>query len=216
MKRLPLLAFMIVMLSLATGPAAAQATGFERPSSQVLIEGAYIVPGGDLAADFPWTHLGLGAKPGYSIGFRWRYFMTPSLSISPAFHFGKFGSRTGTNNETDDWSLNCSSYRYTLELMVLKPGKASSFRPFLAAAWGIYRNRVVGFQQDFVEEFDSSVNSLGFQFRAGGRLGPLELSLAYSFNRFHTWQFFDTGYEEVYVWDNMALTLGWDIPLGAN
>ena len=50
--------------------------------------------------------------------------------------------------------------------------------------------------------------------RAGVHLHGFELSLVYSFNRFHTWQFYDTGYREVYNWDNFAVRVGWNLPLG--
>ena len=215
MKTLPIATCLtaLLVLVLAAAPGNAQDATTERPASEVILEGGYIRPSGDLAGDFPGAVRGFGARPGMEAGFRWRTYLTPGLSLSPAFHFENFGAREGTNDDIGDWSVKSSSYRYTLELMIMQSGE-TGLRPFLAAAWGIYRNRVEGYTRDFLKQFDDSVNTLGFSFRAGFRISAFELSLLYSFNRFHTWRFFDTGWEEVYFWDNMAIRAGWQLPLG--
>ena len=85
-------------------------------------------------------------------------------------------------------------------------------RCFLAAGIGLYRNRVQGFYQDYIEAIDKSVSTLGASFRWGVQIIGFELSLVYNINRFNTWQFHQSDYRERYNWDNLEVRVGWLIP----
>ena len=184
----------------------------DHPPSQVVVEFGAAIPGGDLADDFYATELGLGAASGLEMGFRWRYRYSEAWSLAPSFHFIDYKDFKGTHPTEGDFRIPASSFRYCLELMWTGGGSQSVLRPFAAAAGGIYRNRVEGFYKTFEKAFDESVNTLGYSLRAGVLVGGFELSLIYNANRFDTWRFFDTGFEESYNWDNLGLRVGWILP----
>ena len=93
---------------------------------------------------------------------------------------------------------------------VLDPDTA--VRPFIAGSAGVCRNRTEGYWKTWEKAFDASVNTLGLGLRAGLLIGGFEFSAVYNVNRYDTWRFFNTGYEESYVWDNLVLRVGWIIP----
>jgi hypothetical protein len=182
------------------------------PPSQVVFEAGYVQPRGDLADDFFNTPLGFGIKEGLELGFRWRYRFSESLSISPSFHFVDYKNFSGENEEVGAYRIKPTTLRYSLELMyiLLKPDTA--VRPFIAGSAGIVRNRVEGYWKTWEKAFDSSVNAPYFGLRAGLLVGGFEFSAVYNVNRFDTWRFFNTGYEESYVWDNVVIRAAWIIP----
>ena len=182
------------------------------PPSQVVIEVGYVKPYGDLADDFFTTQLGLGIKEGLELGFRWRYRFSESLSISPSFHFVDYKNFKGENEEIGAYRIKPTTLMYSLELMYILLDPDSSVRPFLAVNAGICRNRAEGYWKTWEKVFDSSVNTLGFGARAGFLVAGFEISAVYNVNRFDTWRFFDTGFEESYVWDNLVIRVGWIIP----
>ncbi len=188
----------------------AQAGG--HPSSQVVFEVGYVQPYGDLAGDFFNTPLGFGIKEGLELGFRWRYRFSESLSISPSFHFVDYKNFSGENEEVGAYRIKPTTIRYSLELMYIMLKADTPVRPFIAGSAGIARNRVEGYWKTWDKAFDSSVNALGFGLRAGLLVGGFEFSAVYNVNRFDTWRFYNTGYEESYVWDNAVLRVGWIIP----
>jgi outer membrane receptor protein involved in Fe transport len=82
-----------------------------------------------------------------------------------------------------------------VELMLMSDSRSQAGpRPFLALAAGLYRNRVQGFINNFEEDHDESVNSLGVSFRGGVQVLGFELSLVYHVNRFNTWAFHQSAY----------------------
>ncbi|MCK9995923.1 MAG: outer membrane beta-barrel protein [Candidatus Krumholzibacteria bacterium] len=184
----------------------------EHPSSQVVFEVGYVQPHGDLADDFFNSPLGFGIKEGLELGFRWRYRFSESLSISPSFHFVDYRNFSGENEEVGAYRIKPTTMRYSLELMYIMLKADTPVRPFIAGSAGIVRNRVEGYWKTWDKAFDSSVNALGFGLRAGLLVGGFEFSAVYNVNRFDTWRFFNTGYEESYVWDNAVLRVGWIIP----
>jgi hypothetical protein len=196
------------LLSLAGSPAVAGS----RPSSQVLVEFGYVTPYGDLAEDFFATPKGFGIKSGIEMGFRWRYHFSGSLSLSPSFHFVDFKNFNGENDEIGAYRIKPTTLLYGLELLYFLRDEEASLRPFVAGSAAICRNRTEGYWKTFEKFFDASVNSLGGSLRAGVQAVGFELSAVYSFNRFATWRFFNTGYEESYNWDNLVLRAGWIIP----
>jgi hypothetical protein len=186
----------------------------DRPPSQVILEAGVGLPQGTLSEDFYETELGLGAVSGLELGFRWRYHINSTWSLAPSFHFMNYKDFKSTAPDGEDFRIKSSSYCYCLEVMWLGRGADKSIRPFLTASAGIYQNRVEGFYKTFDKPFDSSVSTLGGALGAGLRMGLFELSVYYSFNRFDTWAFFDTGQEEHYTWDNLGFRAGWAVPFG--
>jgi len=190
---------------------AAPAAAASRPPSQVILEFGWLRPYGDLGDDFSATELGFGADDGLEAGFRWRLHLTPTFSVSPAFHFANFGDFQTQDEDLGDVRVDCTSYRYTVEFL-LRSGGDARVRPFLAAAGGLYRNRVVGYTKEFTRSFDESVNTLGACLRVGIAVADLEFSAAYHLNRFSTWRYFQTGVEQDYGWDSFSVRGAWILP----
>jgi len=188
----------------------------DHPPSQVVFEVGYVQPQGDLADDFFATPLGFGIKEGLELGFRWRYRFSESLSISPSFHFVDYKNFSGENDDVGAYRIKPTTLRYSLELMYILLDPDTAVRPFLAGSAGIARNRVEGYWKTWDKAFDSSVNALFFGARAGLLVGGFEFAAVYNVNRFDTWRFFNTGYEESYVWDNLVIRVGWIIPFLTN
>jgi len=182
------------------------------PSSQVVFEVGYVQPRGDLADDFFNTPVGFGIKEGLELGFRWRYRFSESLSISPSFHFVDYKNFSGENEEIGAYRIKPTTLRYSLELMYIMMKPDAAVRPFFAASAGVVRNRVEGYWKTWDKAFDSSINALFFGGRAGLLVGGFEFSAVYNVNRFDTWRFFNTGYEESYNWDNVVIRAAWIIP----
>ncbi len=205
-RRIILLTVIMLMTSGAYG------ADPDRPFNQVLVEGGWSRPYGSLAQDYTETTLGFGATDGLELGFRWRYHFSHTVSLSPAFHFMDYRNFKSTDDVIGDYRISASSFRYTVELMIVQGDPGRVARPFLALSGGLYRNRVIGYNKNLTKPFDQSVNTLGFGMRAGVRLGLFELSAVYSVNRFSSWQYFQTGVEEDYNWDNFSVRVGWIIP----
>ena len=182
------------------------------PPSQVVFEVGYVQPRGDLADDFFNTPVGFGIKEGLELGFRWRYRFSESLSISPSFHFVDYKNFSGENEEVGAYRIKPTTLRYSLELMYIMMKPDTAVRPFFAASAGVARNRVEGYWKTWDKAFDSSINALFFGGRAGLLVGGFEFSAVYNVNRFDTWRFFNTGYEESYNWDNVVIRAAWIIP----
>jgi|GEM_PF-1772172 len=182
------------------------------PPSEVLVEAGYVKPYGDLAAPFLTTPKGLGITQGMELGFRWRYRFSDHWSLAPGFQFIDYRNYTGTNPQLGDYRIQPTTLRYELELMcvMLDPGK--TVRPLIAVSAAVLRNRLQGFYKTWDQAFDTSVNNLGFSARAGIRTAGFEFTVVYHYNRFDTWRFFNTGYEESYDWDNLVLRVAWIIP----
>jgi len=203
------LALLVSGLMFLSGPPAAAGS---RPPSQVVVEFGYVNPYGDLADDFFSTEKGFGIKSGIELGFRWRYHFSGSLSISPSFHFVDYKNFSGENDEIGEYRIQPTTLLYGLELLFFLMDEDTPIRPFVAGSAAVCRNRTEGYWKTWDKVFDASVNCLGFGLRAGVHIVGLEFSAVYNFNRFDTWRFFNTGYEESYNWDNLVLRAGWIIP----
>ena len=206
---LAIIALLVCGLMLLSG---APSLAGGKPPNQVILEVGYVKPFGDLADDFFTTELGLGIKEGLELGFRWRYRFSESLSISPSFHFVDYKNFKGENDEIGAYRIKPTTLMYSLELMYILLDPHTAVRPFFAVSAGICRNRAEGYWKTWEQAFDSSVNAPGFGARAGLQLAGFEFSAVYNVNRFDTWRFFDTGFEEGYVWDNLVIRAGWIIP----
>jgi len=204
--------FVFVVLAVFVGGSPVLAG--DSPRNQVTVEFGMAMPYGQLGADFDNTRLGLGATKGLEVGFSYRIHLSESVSIAPTFLFLDYGNYDGFTEELQDFRVQSSSYRYSAEVMVKMPGSHKSFRPFLAAGVGLFRNRVTGFYQDHIEALNKSINTMGYSLRAGVQIGGLEFSVVYNINRFNTWQFYQSDFRERYNWDNVGLRAGWLIPFG--
>jgi hypothetical protein len=213
MRLLPAISVLVLLVPVLAA-AADPGPPASRPPSQVILELGWVTPYGDLGDDFATTELGFGASDGLEAGFRWRLHLSPTLSLAPAFHFANYGNFATTDEELGDVRIDCTTYRYTLELLLRTGGRDATVRPYLAAGCGLYRNRVVGYTKEFTLSFDESVNTLGFSLRAGIEVAGLEFSAVYHVNRFQTWRFFRTGSEQQYDWDSFVLRGAWQIPFG--
>ncbi len=184
-----------------------------QPTNRLVIEGALAIPYGDLNDNFEDTDKGFGADNGYVVGFRYRIFLSPTVSIAPSFHFVDFGNFNGVHPEVEEFSIETTSLRTSLELMVMSPYRSfGKPRPFLAMGAGIFRNRVQGYYSDYLKPLDESVNSLGLSFRGGMQIGGFELSLVYNLNRFNTWHFHEAYNRPRYNWDTVETRVGWVVP----
>jgi len=206
----PLVALVVLVALLLPGLARAGA----RPPSQVIVEGGIAFPYGHLGSDLGESRLGFGAGNGFELGFRYRYHLSQTFSISPSFHFVDFKNFNGVDAEIGEYRVECSSYRYGVEFMMMSEGGPRSPRPFLGLGVGMYRNRVKGFYQEYVNPLNDSVNTLGVSFRGGIQIIGLELSLIYHVNRFNTWQFYQSDYRERYNWDSFGIRAAWVVPFG--
>ncbi len=184
----------------------------EKPDFQVIVEGGMVVPYGNLSDDFYTTSYGFGASKGYEAGFRLRFFLSQFLSVSPAFHFLNPGDFSSEHEEIGEYSLQANSYRYTVEVMLAQAESRLGLRPFLACGFGLYQNRYQGFTKPLIQRFDRTVNTVGFSVRGGVKVKEFEISCVYHFNRFSSYQFFETDQEVDYNWDNMTIRLGWIVP----
>lgn len=199
-----------IVLSLGAGSTMAS----EKPPSQVVVQAGLALPHGQLGSDFNRTRLGLGATNGLEIGFAYRLSLSPTVTLAPNFLFMDFGGHDGVDADGGDFQIKASSYRYEVEVMVMKPGSTRTLRPLLAMGIGYFRNRVTGPYQDFSQPLDQSLNTLGYSLRLGAQIVGLEFSVVYNINRFNTWQLYRSDYRERYNWDNLSLRAGWLIPFG--
>jgi hypothetical protein len=200
--------FLAVLLPVLV-PAPASA---DRPPSQVILEAGGALPRGDLAADFTTEPLGFGVKSGLELGFRWRYWLNETWSVSPSFHFMNYKDFKSVAPDGEEFRIKPTSFRYVLEVMWMPGDGTRGLRPFVAVGGGLYRNRVEGFYKTYERPFDQSVNTFGASVRAGIQLGHFELSVLYSRNRFETWTLFQTGRAESYDWDNTGARVAWSVP----
>lgn len=208
---LPSAGLVLLVCALMLWPGSS-ATAGSRPPSQVIVEFGYVIPFGDLADDFSTTEKGFGIKSGFEMGFGWRYHFSGSLAIYPSFHFVDYKNFSGENDEIGAYRIKPTTLQYGLELLFFLMDEDTTFRPFVAGSVAICRNRTEGYYKTWEKAFDASVNNLGFGFRAGLQVVGFELSAVYNVNRFDTWRFFNTGYDEDYVWDNLVFRVGWIIP----
>ncbi len=181
---------------------------------RILVEVGLAMPYGDLNDNFEETPRGLGAENGYELGFRYRFHLSPSFSVSPGFHFVDYQNFDGVHPEVDIYSVQATALRYTVEFMVKSAAKPEGgLRPFLAAGVGLSRNRAQGYLRDFTEESDEAANALVWTFRGGMQLGNFELGMVYIVNRFDSWHIHDSDVREKYNWDTVCLRAGWILPL---
>ena len=86
--------------AVAADPSAVDPSAAVPPAVEILIVGGIAQPQGDLAADFQEQQIGFQAGTGYTVGFKFRWFLNRDVCVSPGFSFTDFG-----NYEVDDPEL---------------------------------------------------------------------------------------------------------------
>jgi hypothetical protein len=176
---------------------------------RLLLEGGWAVPLGDLADGLDATPRGSGSRPGFELGLRWRFPLTPAWSVAPSFHFLGYGDATGLGADGEA-SLAATSLRYGAELL-LKSTRDGS-RLFLGLTPCVVRSHLKGPGKDHLTLIDASSTGLGLTARAGVQLGNFEVSAVYHGNRFRSFAFFPILSEQTFNWDTVVLRIGWHLP----
>jgi hypothetical protein len=190
----------------ATPPDTSQA------SVDVVLEGAFVVPAGDLAASFGHTARGFSAGPGYTLGLRVRWYAGPAIVISPAFHFAKFGEHEDYDDAGERFHIATSVVRYGLDVLYQAPGGFYHWRPFAGLGVELAQNRYKETFDGDGSTYDATKNAFGPRVHAGVRHGDFEFSLSLSWSRFSTPGFFFTGDDTRYRWDAAQITVGYVLP----
>ena len=176
---------------------------------RLLLEGGWAVPLGDLADGLDATPTGTGSRPGFELGARWRFALSPRWSLGPSVHFLGYGDATGLGTAGDK-SLAASALVYGVEARVA--GRGDRRQWFAGIAPCVVHRRLSGPSKDHVTLVDDASNGLGVAARVGLRLGTTEISAVYLYNRFSTYGFFASGAERDYNWDAAVLRFGWLLP----
>jgi hypothetical protein len=190
------------------------ALGADGLPPRVMVEAGVSHPYGILGGDADHSRLGQGARDGLRLAFGLRFPLSRTVFLTPYFAFVDYGNFQGSTAEVEEVAIESSSYRYGLELMVRADGPPSRVKPFLAVAMSLDHNRLLGNYQDPTAFMDESINSLGYNLRAGFQWKDLEFSAGYHINRFNTWQFYYSDFRERYNWDSLEVRGGWAIPFG--
>ena len=151
---------------------------------QIVFEGGAALPYGDLGDDFVGTSKGLGADTGYELGGRLRYYVSPMTTVGPTFHYANFGDWDDVF--TDEfglaaYSVRTSVYRYGLDIQQFFVDPGRNVRPYLTVGAVFCHNRYVDWVQDD-GTFETSSNNLAFGLGGGVAMGPMELSVVYTYN----------------------------------
>jgi hypothetical protein len=193
-------------------PAARAVVDTAQAKLEVMLEGALATPEGDLSASFNHTARGFSAGPGYSLGLRVRWFVTPRLAVSPSFHFTEFGEHEDYDENDQRFHVATAAARYGVDLIYQARGAFGDWRPFLGAGVELTQNR---FHETFdatATEYKANALALGPRVQAGVRHGDFSAALALQWSRFSTPRFFFTGDESRYVWDTVQVVLGYTLP----
>jgi hypothetical protein len=176
---------------------------------RLLIEGGWAVPLGDLADGLDETPTGSGSRPGFELGIRWRFEITPGWTVAPSFHYLGYGDATGLGVKGEE-SLSTASLRYGVELLL--KSTRDGVRPFIGLTPCVVHNLMSGPGKDHVTTMDATSNTLGLSANAGLQFGSLEVSAVYHVNRFRSYSFFPELYEKSFNWDTVVLRFGWYLP----
>lgn len=178
----------------------------------VALEAALAIPMGDLPASFAHTERGFGAKPGYSLGLRLRWFVASGVAISPTFHFTAFGDHEDYDAAGNLFFVAATAAHFGVDLLYQAPGAFADWRPFVAGGVEITQNR---FRESFdttATEYKASVTGLSPRLQIGVRRGDFCGALAWQWSRFATPRFFDTGEDTDYNWDTARFVIGYTLP----
>jgi hypothetical protein len=185
----PRTVIIVLLVFLIAMPAVAQ-RGFQRAPAprpaplQLVFEGAAALPGGDLGDDFVGTEKGLGAGTGFEVGGRLRYYVTPRTAVGPVVHYADFG-------DWDDvfvdefgeaaYSVRTETWRIGLDIQQFFGPRRSRVRPYVTVGVALASNRY----EDWVEGdgiYETSSSNLALGVGGGVALGPMELSVLWTYN----------------------------------
>ena len=215
---------LVLTLSLAAAPADARLVRGPRQSvpatpagrgqvdgNELVFEGGLAEPLGDQTDDFWTSETGIGSTTGYELGLRYRYYGGSNWAVSPSFHYVRFGSFSGVGDfpEGEDlgFDIRSSLYRYGVDLQLFVGSPHVALRPYLtggvALSHNIYRDEL-----QYHGVFSESVDAPSFNAGVGLKLGIMELSGEYHFNRFDTSKFGSAGETVTYNWDYAVFRVG--------
>lgn len=209
---------LVLIFSVATTAQARLVRGPHQPGLQVqgtgnevVFEGGLAQPLGNQKDEFWTTDNGLEAGTGYELGLRYRYYVGPSWAVSPAFHYVSFGSFSGVGDFPEGnalgFEIRGSLYRYGLDFQKFLGSPDAVAQPYLtggvALVHNIYRDELEGYGV-----FSEAVNTPAFSLGAGLKLGMLEVSAAYNFNRFETSKLAGGRAKLDYNWDYAVFKVG--------
>lgn len=195
----------------ATTPAVAPADT-SQPRFEILLEGAFVMPAADLPANFHSTERGFSAGPGYEVGLRTRWYASPSIVISPTFHFAKLGEHEDYDVAGDRFHVGTSMVRFGLDVLYQAPGTYYQWRPFAGVGVELAQNRYQETDDVDVTTYEATCNAVGPRVHAGVRRGDFQFSLSLHWSRFSTPRFFFTDENTAYRWDTAQLVVGYTLP----
>ena len=158
--------------------------GGEPSPFELVIEGAAVLPQGDLGNSFVDTDKGMGAGTGFEFGGRLRYYLSPLTAVGPTVHYADFGDWDDVFDRGDvlvPYYVRTSVVRVGVDLQQFLAPPPASVRPYLTVGVALFHNRY----EDWIEGdgiYESSSNNLGFAAGGGLAMGPVELSAVWHYN----------------------------------
>jgi opacity protein-like surface antigen len=178
---------------------------------ELVLEGGLVQPAGDVGDDFWTTSTGFDAGAGWELGVRVRQFAGRDFSVAPSIHWVTFGAADGVGDfGTGDnlgYRLQTSTVRYGLDMQKYLGEPGGATRPFVTGGLALLHNRY----RDELEgsyPFEATVNTPGLSLGAGLRLGNLEFTGEYTWNRFTTGNLDPDGRDLDYNWDYLSVRVG--------
>ena len=181
------------------------------PGNELVFEAGLAEPQRDQTDQFWTTETGLDASTGYELGLRFRYYLGSNWAVSPSFHYVRFGSFSGVSDfpEGDNlgFDIRTSLYRYGLDFQVFIGSPTVAVRPFLTGGVALTHN-IYQDELQYSGVFEESVNNPSFNAGVGLKMGILEFSGAYHFNRFETSKFISGAEKVDFNWDYAIVKVG--------
>ncbi len=178
---------------------------------EFVLEGGLVQPAGDLGDDYWTTATGFDQGAGWELGLRLRQFFGRDVSVAPSIHWVTFGAANGVGNfgtgNDLGYRLETSAVRYGLDLQMYLGEPGGATRPFVTGGLGLVHNRYHD-ELEGLGPFDTSVNTPGASLGAGLRVGNLEFTGEYHWNRFTTGNLNPSGADLDYAWDYLSLRVG--------
>lgn len=198
--------FLLILLLVALAlPALAQRR--QLSPFQFVFEGGAALPYGDLADPFIGTEKGLGAGTGYGLGARLRYYLGPTTSVGPSFHYVNFSDWNDITQDGTPYSVRTSLFRYGVDIQQFLVPRGKRVRPYLTLGGALIHNRY----QDWLQgdgTFDASANSLSFALGGGLAMGPVEVSLTWNYNPTELRQLVPQGDDPEFDWSYLMVAAG--------
>jgi len=200
----------LVLMGVAPDDAAAQrGRSYGAPSGNELVfEGGAVEPLGDQGDDFFTTEAGFGATTGYELGLRYRAYISPNWSISPSFHYARFGESSGvTEDDNLGFTMRLSNYRYGLDLQTFIGALDVAVRPFLTGGVALINNQYRD-QLQYTGTFKTSMNAFAYSAGVGLKIRHIEISGVYNWNQFDSANLSPTPQTVSYNWDYAVVRVG--------